>query len=75
MIFTKENIKDFPFFHSHIPNSDSMAVIDVGKFNDWMNQLTSIDLLSGDDIIDREQAFNELAHGKALSLKDAMREW
>lgn len=75
MIITKENIKEFPFFHSHISNSDSMAVIDVNKFNDWLERLTSVDILSDDDIDDRKQAYDEYNQGMSLNLKDAMKEW
>ena len=65
-------IEEFPFFKT-LQGKDR-AIIDVKAFEDWLKDL-DVDLLTEEDMKDRKQAFEELAKGEALDLREAMKKW
>lgn len=75
MTVCKNNIEKLPFFHSFMQDSSTKAVIDVKAFNLWLQSVQHMDFLSKTDEAERTEAYKELENGKALDLKEALKEW
>ena len=75
MAVSKNNIEKLPFFHSFMQDSPTKAVIDVKAFNLWLQKVQHMDFLSNADEVERAEAYQELEKGKALDLKEALKEW
>ena len=66
-------IEGLPFFEGF--HETGKAIVDVKRFETWLEEAQGVELMSPEDEADRDKAFNELKRGKALDLREAMKEW
>ncbi len=66
-------IEELPFFEGF--HGAGKAIVDVKKFEQWLEEAQAIEMMSPQDEEDRKKAYDELEKGKALDLREAMKEW
>ncbi|MEW6665074.1 MAG: hypothetical protein AB1512_07625 [Thermodesulfobacteriota bacterium] len=66
-------IEGLPFFEGF--QEAGKAIVDVKRFEKWLEEAQGVELMSPEDEVDRANAYDELKSGKALDLREAMKEW
>ena len=66
-------IEGLPFFEGF--QGAGKAIVDVKRFEQWLEESQGIELMSSEDEADRAKAYDELSKGKALDLREAIKEW
>ena len=67
------HIEGLPFFEGF--HGTGKAIVDVKRFERWLEEAQGVELMSPEDEADRAKAYDEMKRGKALDLREAMKEW
>jgi len=66
-------IEGLPFFEGF--HGAGKAIVDVRRFEKWLEASQGVELMSPEDEADRAKAYDEMERGNAIDLREAMKEW